>query len=97
MSDLLQELKSAALDARLSFKLKEVQELLAKTKKIQQKVQDLKKQFDNTNELPLFTPSRVEGRMAEDRPGEALPLELALACAPDTDHTCFRVPRIVAE
>jgi Asp-tRNA(Asn)/Glu-tRNA(Gln) amidotransferase C subunit len=97
MSDLLQELKAAAQDARLSFEPEAEQALLAAVEKVKKKAAELRTQFDHAAESPLFSPPGAQGRMEEDRPGASLPREVALANGPDTGYTCFHVPRIVSE
>ena len=97
MEDLSQDLKSAALDARLNLTNQEECELLAQIKRFLETVTVLKEKYDNSAEAPLFFPHEIAGRMREDKPEDSLPREVALANGYDTDKTCFRIPRIVSE
>jgi|GEM_PF-3053212 len=97
LSELKEELRAAALDARIELGKKEEEELQAKVERLTERISHLKKEIDTTAESPLFFPHEIESRMMEDKLEESLSLETALANGPDTGYSGFYVPRIVAE
>ncbi len=97
LSESKQDLKAAALDARIELGRDEEEELQAKVGRITDRISVLKKEIDTAAEPPLFFPHEVECTMMEDKLEESLPRETALANGPDTGFTSFSVPRIVAE
>ncbi len=97
LSEPKQDLKAAALDARIELGKGEEEELHVKVGRLTEKINALRKEIDTTAELPLFFPHEIESKMTEDKLEESLPREKALANGPDTGYTSFSVPRIVAE
>ena len=97
MSELKQDLKAAALDARIELGSEEEEELQVKIESLTATISRLKEAIVPATDSPLFFPHDIENRMMEDKLEESLPRDTALANGPDTGYTCFNVPRIVAE
>jgi aspartyl-tRNA(Asn)/glutamyl-tRNA(Gln) amidotransferase subunit C len=91
-----EELKNAAWDARIELTAIEEKEL-------QEEVQDFINQAKQLQEINLegtaATYYGLEGQniLREDIIRPSLPLEASMANAPDTDESCFLVPRIIEE
>jgi aspartyl-tRNA(Asn)/glutamyl-tRNA(Gln) amidotransferase subunit C len=91
-----EELINAAWEARVELTATETKELL----------QEIQNFFNLTRQLQEIdlkeTPATYYGSMEssglrEDLVQPSLPLEVSLANAPDTDESCFLVPRIIEE
>ncbi|UNC91490.1 Asp-tRNA(Asn)/Glu-tRNA(Gln) amidotransferase subunit GatC [Candidatus Contubernalis alkaliaceticus] len=96
MSISAQEIKDAAWDARLELDSQEESELL---KEAQQLFEDLVSFIDPTfeNISQTFYPISSKAVMREDEVELSLPVNTALANAPDADDFCHHVPRIIEE
>ena len=90
-----EDVQAAVLDARLSFSREEEEVLKLKIQRALVTMEDLKKEFAARDVPPLFTPLDKDNVFREDKNEESLPREKVLENGPDTDHTCFRVPRII--
>lgn len=91
-----EELKKAAWDTRIELTTTETKELLAEIQDFFNLVGPL--QEINLGETPA-TYYGFEGQntLREDIVLPSLPPEIFLANAPDTDESCFLVPRIIEE
>ena len=54
-------------------------------------------QVDTSGVEPMAHPFELTNVFREDRPGESLDREQALAAAPRTDGECFLVPAVLGE
>lgn len=90
-----EELKAAAVDARLDFSAEETEPLRQKYQEALEKIQAVKEDMGPVDTPPLFYPQEVKNTYRNDRQEEPLPREKALANAPDADSSCFHVPRII--
>jgi aspartyl-tRNA(Asn)/glutamyl-tRNA(Gln) amidotransferase subunit C len=90
-----EELKVAAVDARLSFAPAQAEALRHNMQQFLEEVQAIQEGHKNIGTLPLFFPLETRNVYREDRVENSLPREKALANGPDTDTACFHVPRIV--
>jgi aspartyl-tRNA(Asn)/glutamyl-tRNA(Gln) amidotransferase subunit C len=91
----LKELEAAIVDARLSFAPEEEESLRQKVQLVLQQVKDIQKEMAVLDIPPLFYPSETKNIYREDRQEKSLPRDEALANGPDTDTSCFHVPRII--
>lgn len=90
-----EELQAAALDARLSFSLEEEELLLLRFQEFMEQVQQVKERTPLAETPPLPYPHGVKNTWRDDQREASLTREEALANGPDTDSSCFHVPRIV--
>jgi aspartyl-tRNA(Asn)/glutamyl-tRNA(Gln) amidotransferase subunit C len=89
------ELEAAIVDARLSFTPEEQEALRQNIERVLDQVQGIKEDCTDSDSPPLFYPHEVKNIYREDRQEKSLPRETALANGPDTDTSCFHVPRII--
>jgi aspartyl-tRNA(Asn)/glutamyl-tRNA(Gln) amidotransferase subunit C len=89
------ELEAAVVDARLSFTPEEEETLRQNIQRVLAQVQGIQEDMADLDIPPLFYPRETKNIYREDHPEKSLPREKALANGPDTDASCFRVPRII--
>jgi aspartyl-tRNA(Asn)/glutamyl-tRNA(Gln) amidotransferase subunit C len=91
-----EELKSAAWDTRIELTAAETKELLQEIQNFFNLTRQL--QAINLKETPAtyYGSARSSG-LREDLVQPSLPREVSLVNAPDTDGSCFLVPRIIEE
>ncbi len=89
------ELEAAIVDARLSFTPEEQEALSQKFQQVLDQVQVIQENRTDLDTPPLFYPHDAKNIYREDRQEKSLPRETALANGPDTDTSCFHVPRII--
>ena len=90
-----EELQAAALDARLSFSPGEEEALRETLQGTLKALASLKEELGPVEHPPLFSPQDIKNAYRQDRQEEPLPREAALLNGPDTDSSCFHVPRII--
>ena len=90
------EIKDAAWDARLELDSLEESQLLEEARQL---FEVLRSYMDPTFEkvLPTFFPITSTTVLREDEVQPSLPVNTALANAPDADDYCHHVPRIIEE
>ncbi len=91
-----QDIKEASWDARVELSVQEEQSLLQEAQQLFIKV----KSFlgpDLEEVSPTFFPIKSSTVLREDEVQPSLPVNKALANAPDADDHCHHVPRIIEE
>lgn len=91
-----EELKSAAWDARIKLTAEEEKELKEQTENIFRILEEINGTLSEISDA-VFYGHDGKNMVREDIVEESLPLESALANAPDADNSCFQVPRIIEE
>lgn len=91
-----EELKSAAWDARIKLTAEEEKELKEQTENIFRILEEINGTLSEISDA-VFYGHDGENMVREDIVEESLPLESALANAPEADNSCFQVPRIIEE
>ena len=95
MNITIKELEAAIVDARLSFTPEEQEALRQKIQQVLDQAQDIQKEIAVLDIPPLFYPRETKNIYRKDRQEKSLPRDEALANGPDTDTSCFHVPRII--
>ncbi len=90
------QVEEIAFLARLELTEEEKEEYAAQLSAILSHVAKLQ-ELDTTGVPPTVHILPVSNVLREDEPGESLPVELALANAPEKAKGCFVVPRILEE
>ncbi|HHW54570.1 MAG: Asp-tRNA(Asn)/Glu-tRNA(Gln) amidotransferase subunit GatC [bacterium] len=90
------QVEEIAFLARLELTEEEKEEYAAQLSAILSHVAKLQ-ELDTTGVPPTVHILPVSNVLREDEPGESLPVELALANAPEKAEGCFVVPRILEE
>jgi len=91
-----EELKGAAWDARIELTATETKELLQELQNFFKLTRQLQK--INLEKTPAtYYGSEKTNTLREDVVQPSLPLDVSLVNAPETDDSCFLVPRIIEE
>ncbi len=97
MEKLKEAISTAAFDARLNLTGKDEKKLQRQICEVLQQVKVAKNDLGNIEEDPMFFPHDLKNAIREDKPEESMAREIALSNGPETDTSCFQVPRIVEE
>lgn len=88
------ELKNASLDARIVLTEQEEKELTEQVQKFLSMAAAIKN-INLADSKPTYYGFKRQNTLRKDTVKPSLPLETSLANAPDTDGSCFHVPKII--
>lgn len=92
----LSDLEKAAWDARVKLTSQEKEELQEELQLLLQKIKVMGENLDSAAD-PLFYVRKLENTLRADSKGTSLPREKVLENAPDSNESCFLVPKIIEE
>lgn len=91
-----EQVRHVAKLSRLKLSEEEISQFTRQLGRVLEYVAKLQ-ELDVEGVEPMAHPTQLTNRLREDVPAEPLPVEVALANAPDKEPPFFKVPRVLGE